>query len=221
MNVNQFNGLLLKGQVDREDMWPRLMEYETSFNPYFFEFGLQSLPQEPGVIVIRGPRQYGKSTWLDLQIRNTIQDFGKGTALYANGDEILEEEKFYNHLIDLENTFMKNAKIRRIFVDEITSIGHWERAIKRAYDQGHLRKTLIVTTGSKALDLRRGTEKLPGRKGHLNQTEYVFLPISYQQFFKSRAKEVYDETNAWKAYLLSGGVQLACNEMVQAQTIPE
>src|SRR3990172_2459228 len=154
-----FNSLLLQGEVDREDMWPRLVEYESRRNPFFFEFGLQELPREPGLILVRGPRQYGKSTWLDLKIRKTIEDFGKGTALYLNGDEILTEEAFHAALLELEESLPPNAAVRRIFIDEITSIRDWERAIKRAYDQGSLRKTLLVTTGSRAADLRHGAER--------------------------------------------------------------
>lgn len=219
MNVSQFNALLQGGEIEREDMWPRLAEYESSLNPFFFEIGFRDLPKEPGVILLRGPRQYGKSTWMDLQIRDTIEDFGKATAYYLNGDELLTEQALYDNLLDLESRFSPQAKVRRIFIDEITSVSDWERAIKRAFDQGHLRKTLIVTTGSKALDLRRGKEKLPGRKGRLEQTEFLFLPISFAQFYKTCGRELGEDS--WKAYLLSGGAPLACNEITQFERIPE
>jgi predicted AAA+ superfamily ATPase len=63
MNVSQINQLLSEGNIDREDMWPRIVEYESKAATFWFEFGLKELPTEPGLIVIRGPRQYGKSTW--------------------------------------------------------------------------------------------------------------------------------------------------------------
>ncbi|MBI1861273.1 MAG: ATP-binding protein [Deltaproteobacteria bacterium] len=219
MNVKQLNELLLKGEHDRQDMWPRILEYESKSNPFFFEFGIRELPKEPGVLVIRGPRQYGKSTWLDLQIRDTIEDYGKGTALYLNGDSLLTEEALYSAVCEHEGYFRPGGKVRRLFIDEITAVPHWERAIKRAYDEGLLRKTLVVTTGSKAADLRRGNEKLPGRKGTLAKTEFVFLPISYHQFYKTCGKELGED--AWKAYLLGGGAPLACNEISQFERIPE
>ena len=200
-------------------MWPRLVEYESRRNPFFFEFGLQELPREPGLILVRGPRQYGKSTWLDLKIRKTIEDFGKGTALYLNGDEILTEEAFHAALLELEESLPPNAAVRRIFIDEITSIRDWERAIKRAYDQGSLRKTLLVTTGSRAADLRHGAERLPGRRGKLDRTEYVFLPISYAQFYKTVGHELGGD--AWKAYLLAGGAPLGCSEIIHLERVPE
>lgn len=100
MNVRDINQLLLQGVFDREDMWPRLVEYENKMNPFFFEFGIRELPLEPGILSIRGPRQYGKSTWLDLMIRDTVKSFGKGSALYLNGDELLTEESLFTALCE-------------------------------------------------------------------------------------------------------------------------
>lgn len=76
------NDLLARGEIEREDMWPRIAEYESKAAPFLFEFGLDELPREPGVIGVRGPRQYGKSTWLDIELRATVGTFGKGTAYY-------------------------------------------------------------------------------------------------------------------------------------------
>lgn len=45
------------------------------------EFGLDEIPTEPGVILIRGARQYGKSTWLEGAIRDTVRRHGAGVVL--------------------------------------------------------------------------------------------------------------------------------------------
>lgn len=219
MNVSQINALLARGEVDRENMWPRLVEYESKASPFLFEFGLDRLPAEPGLIVVRGPRQYGKSTWLDVELRATVQEFGGGSAFYLNGDELLSQDAFLEQLVALEQSFHPDAPVRRIFVDEVTAIPDWERAVKRAYDRGGLRRTLVVTTGSRATDLRRGGERLPGRKGRLPRTDYVFLPISYKQFFQACGRELGDRT--WIAYLLSGGAPLAANDVYQFEYIPD
>lgn len=219
MNVNQLNELLSRGEIDREDMWPRLAEYEAKAVPFRFEFGLDRLPTEPGLVVVRGPRQYGKSTWLDLELRNTIVDHGAGSAFYLNGDEILSEAVLYERLHELDAAFAATVSVRRIFIDEITAIADWERAIKRAYDEGHLRRTLVVTTGSRARDLRRGGERLPGRKGRLARTDYIFLPVSYRQFHRECSAQLGDKT--WIAYLLSGGAPLAANDIFQFEHIPD
>ena len=104
-------------------------------------------------------------------------------------------------------------------IDEITAVAGWEKAVKRVIDRGLFRDVLIITTGSKATDLRHGSERLPGRKGKLSKNEYIFLPISYREF-KSNAREVHGE-KSWIAYLLTGGSPVACNDICQFERLPE
>ena len=86
-------------------------------------------------------------------------------------------------------------------------------------DNGTLREILVVTTGSKATDLRRGTERLPGRKGKLRRTSYLFTPISYSAFHKVCHKVLKEKT--LHAYLLSGGSPIACTELASNGRVPE
>src|SRR5712691_6700556 len=145
VNVKQMNELLSRGEIDREDMWPRIVDYESKAVPFRFEFGLDELPRDPGLIVIRGARQMGKSTWLDLELRHTITEFGKGTAFYLNGDDLASEEELEAALLELDGSFARGAAVRRIFVDEVTAVPRWEKAVKRLWDRGNLRRTLVVT----------------------------------------------------------------------------
>jgi predicted AAA+ superfamily ATPase len=219
MDVNTINHLLSEGNIDREDMWPRIVEMESKAAQFRFEFGLDELPTEPGLITIRGPRQYGKSTWLDTELKWTIQKFGKGTAFYLNGDELSSLDQLEEEMKALHSAYDKSAKVKRLFIDEITAIKDWQKAIKRIIDQGLFRDVLIVTTGSKASDLRHGTERLPGRKGTLPQTDYIFLPISYREFKLHAGRNFGDKT--WIAYLLTGGSPIACNDIFQFERLPE
>jgi predicted AAA+ superfamily ATPase len=224
MNVREKNEQLLTAKPGQLDFWPKIKEYQESRNLFFFEFPLgRELPTEPGLITIRGPRQYGKSTWLELSIRDTLEEYKPGSVFYLNGDELNSHEQLADELVLLESLFAKKAKIKRIFIDEITSVDNWERAFKRLYDAGHLRDVLVVTTGSNARDLRRGAERLPGRKGRLDRTEYIFLPVSYQQFYKTCFSELqhYSDVPAWVIYLLSGGSPLAINEILFDGILPE
>lgn len=219
MNVKQRNGLLSRGEIDREDLWPKMIEMEAKAAQFRFDFGLKELPTEPGILIIRGPRQYGKSTWLEEELRWTIQKFGKGTAYYLNGDEINSDEELEQNLLDLITAFDRDAKVRRIFIDEITSVPSWEKGIKRLVDQGHLKEILLITTGSKARDLRRGSERLPGRKGRLKRTDFFFLPISYSEFYENCGQELGEKS--WIAYLLSGGSPIGANDIFQFERLPE
>ncbi len=219
METRRRNQLLFEGNVDREDILPKYSEYAHSRNPFFFEFGLTELPKQPGLLLIRGPRQYGKSSWLEKNILETIEDFGKGTAFYLNGDDFTTSEHFHQQLLQLEEMFPKKAKVKRIFVDEVTSVKEWEKAFKRAFDKGFLRDVLVVTTGSNARDILHGSERLPGRKGRLARTDYVFLPISYHQFYKTCAKDI--QSPAVDYYSLCGGAPIGLNEITFDDRIPE
>lgn len=189
--------------------------------PFVFtqDFGLEELPREPGVLMIRGPRQYGKSTWLEQQIQKTIEDFGPGSALYLNGDEIIDSKDFIEELRKLIPLFSGKSLVRRLFIDEITAIASWEKALKRLLDSRELKDILVVSTGSKASDLRRGTERLPGRKGRLERTNYIFTPISYKEFREKCAKHFKEDT--LNAYILSGGSPVSANALASERKVPE
>ncbi len=219
MDIHTINNNLSRGEIDQPRIFPHLDRLKEA--PYIFQvdFGLQELPMEPGILLIRGARQYGKSTWLEQQIQQTIQQFGPATAYYLNGDNISNVDALEQAIDEICNTYRKDAVVRRLFIDEITAIPDWEVALKRMADRGQLAKILIVTTGSKATDLRRGAERLPGRKGKLSRTTYLFTPISYKEFKRQCGEKL--GKNTLIAYLLSGGSPIACIELATIGVMPE
>lgn len=127
------------------------------------------------MILIRGARQSGKSTWLEGAMREAVEEFGAGSALCLAGDHLRDADQLALELVRLTSGFAKGAKVRRLFVDEITAVPDWARALKRVLDRGELRGVLVVTTGSYAADLRHGTERLPGRKGKTPAEQLLVL----------------------------------------------
>ncbi len=218
MDVNEINRALERGVSDRPDLFPHLDRLRRS--PFVFErdFGLSRLPDEPGVITVRGARQYGKSTWLEGQLRGTVEAHGPGSAFYLNGDEIGRTEDLLGAIRDLTPAFSSASPVRRLFIDEITAVDGWERAIKRALDGGELGDVLVVTTGSRATDLRRGVERLPGRRGRLDRSTYLFTPVSFAEFRRCCGDSLGDDTLV--AYLLSGGCPVACSELATTGRLP-
>lgn len=77
-----------------------------------------------------------------------------------------------------------------------------------------LNQVLVVTTGSKAVDLRRGAERLPGRKGRLDRTEYWFTPVSYVEYMRV-CGGVFPPKDRLPAYLLSGGSPPALLSLIE------
>ena len=219
MNIREINQALFEGKTDVPGVLPHRDELKKLNYIFEVNFGLPELPLKPGIIVVRGARQYGKSTWLESQIEQTIVLFGPGSAFYLNGDEIKDTKDLTQAIESTLLLFHQGVKVRRLFIDEITAIDDWEYVLKRIYDRGLLRDVLIVATGSKAFDLRHGTERLPGRKGKLDRNNYYFTPISFQEFTKVCGKVFKSKTLI--AYILTGGCPIACNELAVEGRIPE
>ena len=212
MNVRSKNLCFRQGNLSQSGLFPHKELAEAQELFFEFNFGLNKLPNEPGLITVRGPRQFGKSTWLEIELYKTLKEFGAGSAFYLNGDDLSSADALQQE-IELLIPFFSQGSVRRLFIDEITAVPDWQRIIKRLIDRGDLKDVLVITTGSKALDLRRGNERLPGRKGKLSRSEYIFLPLSYQAFAQKTESRFKD--NTWIAYLLSGGSPLMANDLWQ------
>ncbi len=220
MTTLQINRALSEGHVEEPGVLPKLDQLEQSSTVFAFDFGLDSLPEEPGILVLRGARQYGKSTWLQKMIKDTIDMFGAGTAFFLNGDEIISAADLRDEIRMLLPLYRTNAPVRRLFVDEITAINDWQKALKVLADQGEVQNVLIVTTGSQAADLRHGSERLPGRKGRLSRTSYLFTPIPFGEF-ASKAHGNLAPEDVVPAYILSGGSPVAGAELISTGRLPD
>jgi predicted AAA+ superfamily ATPase len=218
MNVVDRNKLYLQGISCSDGLFPHLEEAPKG-GFFDWDFGLAELPEAAGVIVIRGPRQFGKSTWLEYQLRETLQRFGPGSALFLNGDYIAGPDELEIEIESLLRIFPTGSRVRRLFIDEITAVKNWQKAVKRLADSGALRTILLVTTGSKANDIQRDAELLPGRKGKLSRTIYLFAQMPYKVFYDKAFATLQSQT-LW-AYLIAGGSPPACAAVLEAGSIPE
>jgi len=220
VNTFEVNQLLGQGDAIKGGVLPKLDEL--AGEPFVFKlhFGLDELPSEAGVILVRGARQYGKSTWLQSQIRETVETCGPGSAFYLNGDEVRDGKSLTEQIRELLPMFSSKAPVRRLFIDEITAVKDWTNALKALLDSGELRQTLLVTTGSKAVDLRHGTERLPGRKGKLARTAYIFTPLPFAEFRRVCAAAL-PEAHLLPAYLITGGSPPACAAVAATGRLPD
>jgi predicted AAA+ superfamily ATPase len=219
MNVEEVNRALLSGALDMPSLFPRLEALAEAPAVFRLDFGLNELPEEPGLILVRGARQFGKSTWMEGVMRDTAARYGPGSALFLDGDYLRDADHLAAELSRLAGAFRRDAPVRRLFIDEVTAVAGWEQGIKRVLDRGELRRVLIITTGSRAADLRHGAERLPGRKGRLARTSYLFLPVSYPEFMRAGGHAL--GTRALGSYLLSGGSPLACGELLRSGRLRE
>jgi len=110
-----------------------------------------------------------------------------------------------------------------LFLDEISFVREWQRAIKFMADAGRLKNTTILLSGSNLLDVRGGAERMPGRRGKLAKLDYEQHPLTFAEFIQLREPEIdflnqegliyYQETllHRFEEFLLTGGFPLAIN----------
>ncbi|MFW5803536.1 MAG: AAA family ATPase [Verrucomicrobiota bacterium] len=220
MNTFQVNRALAAGDAQTVGILPKLDRLSETPVVFDVDFGLRELPAQPGIIIVRGPRQYGKSTWLQQQVRQTIETYGPGSAFQLTGDEIPSWQSLTDEIRTLLPLYRRESLVRRLFIDEITAVKEWERALKILSDAGEFEKILVVTTGSKAADLRRGAERLPGRKGKLPRTNYIFTPLSYSAFVRGCTPYI-EPADLLSSYILSGGAPVAASALAAVGHLPE
>nr|WP_241240753.1 ATP-binding protein [Thermotoga sp. Ku-13t] len=92
--------------------------------------------------------------------------------------ELIETLKVYFQIFE-----RRASETRYLFIGEITSVEDWQKSIKYLVDIGLLDNALVILTGSSAFDLKRSSERLPGRKGY--GEDLVYLPLTFGEFLES------------------------------------
>jgi hypothetical protein len=164
----------------------------------------------PGILLIRGPRQSGKSTFL----RQFAQKVIAGKVLPENL-ALIDAERCdtWQELLSTIEAFLKQLQAQRsvVLIDEITSVDRWWKAIKIAADDGLTRTTLLLGTGSNTMDLVAGADLLPGRRGRRHPVDFELLPVRYKDV--AGALSLRD-------YFLTGGMPWAIDEFLCHGFIP-
>ena len=165
--------------------------FESSDFKYYPEKLFKEVPPEkPGIYTIRGPRQVGKTTFLKLYIRNLLESGTRPTDIFFftcdginDRFDLIETLKIYFQIFRRES-----GKMKYIFIDEITSIEDWQKSIKYLADIGLLEDSLVILTGSSSYDLKKSSERLPGRKAH--GKDLIYAPITFREFLRNLGIEI-------------------------------
>ena len=138
------------------------------------------------VYTLRGPRQIGKTTLIKLQIKQMLED---GVPPLHIMYYTLDLARGPEDVVDVIETYMKYAGRRRgksrcyVFSDEISSVLNWQKGIKWLVDVGRLWNTTVLVTGSHMLDLKNAAERLPGRRGIVEDGhDKTLLPMSFREY---------------------------------------
>ena len=140
----------------------------------------------PGIHILRGPRQVGKSTDLKLLVQRAIDAGRPPRSIIYLALDLLEGQAH----AELARTVVRAKDLAGVsercvvLLDEVTAVERWQTAVKALWDGGHLRGDVVVCTGSSAIDLQRGAaERLPGRREA--GSDHLVLPQSFAAFARA------------------------------------
>ena len=168
-----------------------------------FQRPFPALTPRPGLTLVRGPRQVGKSTFLKLLLEATLK---KTRNCFYYSCEDLRDFK------DLGLLIASQKGVRVFLLDEITFVAEWWRTIKKAIDTD--RKVTFVITGSNSYDLRKGMDLMPGRWAE-PVGEVQILPMLFQEWLAMRKRAKWPKLpalDALRLFMRVGGFPAALAE---------
>jgi predicted AAA+ superfamily ATPase len=179
----------------------------------------------PGIYILTGGRQVGKSTSCKLLIKHCLHNhlFQPHTILYLPCDEIYDAKELSQAIrLFLDET---NNKPFLLIIDEITFVPHWERVIKSIADEGYFTKGICLLTGSDTLILKEAAMSFPGRRGQADKTDFHLYPLSFNEYVTLLgANETINSdllSKYFHDYLQCGGYLRAINDLAKTGKISQ
>jgi predicted AAA+ superfamily ATPase len=175
-------------------------------NPKWIPKEINELSLEPfSLNFLVGPRQVGKTTLLKILIHNIAEKMNEKSIFYYSCDELTD----YRELSNVLDSYLKSKdawgiKNSYVFLDEITFVDEWWRALKAKIDSGKMLHNVVTITGSASIELIKGKETFPGRRGH--GKDVIMRPLSFASYVEAvsvirpkKAKEIDKITEAMES----------------------
>lgn len=180
---------------------PKIKDYEAAAIKWNPRLKKHLFLDKNVVYSIRGPRQVGKTTLLKIIIRELLQKNSPINVLYFACD-LLKDNFALKDLLDTYRGWVRAQNQDRIFIflDEISAVDAWQKAIKQFIDLNGNNNLTIVLTGSHTLDIKNSTERLPGRVGEKENvpTHKILLPMKFAEYVQMRNPELYKQVQEFK-----------------------
>ena len=143
-------------------------------------------PSNTVVYSLRGPRQVGKTTLIKLQIREFLdRGVSPWNIMYYSADLLDTPQDIVDVIESYLNISTASRRDNRyyLFLDEISSVPEWQRGIKWMIDINMLKNSTVMVTDSHSIDIRRSAERLPGRRGEINDNhDKILLPMKFSEY---------------------------------------
>ena len=155
----------------------------------FYRFALDN----DVINTLRGPRQVGKTTLVKLLIKKLLENDIEGRRIFYWRCDLIQGPK---DLVNLLNSYIDSTRDifdnrLYIFLDEISSVKDWQNGLKYLIDGGKLKNVLVILTGSHTIDIKKASERLPGRRGDVDMIyDKIFVPMKFSEYVELRDKDL-------------------------------
>lgn len=149
------------------------------------------------MFTLRGPRQVGKTTLLKLLLREALASgVHPRSVLYLSCDLFQDPREIVaavDTYVDSSRGVPKGER-RLLLLDEVTSVRDWDRGIKHIVDRGTAVGSTLVLTGSHAMDLRRSSGRLAGRRGEGEiPVNVIMRPLRFSEYISTVSPRLFSE----------------------------
>jgi hypothetical protein len=138
---------------------------------------------------VRGPRQVGKTTFTKILMRNLlIKEKVPASQIFYRSCDSVKDYRELESIIEGYISYSRSQDVNgqrhlNIFIDEITFVSNWQRAIKSLFQTKRLEDTTVIATGSHALGVREGLGELVGRTGDAGEDGHkIFVPMKFAEY---------------------------------------
>lgn len=139
-------------------------------------------------LLIIGPRQVGKTTFMKLCVLDLInKNIPPKNILYFSCDSLSKKEDLFE-LFEYFDGIADKGMAKYIFLDEITAIQDWNTSLLALFNSGYFTGNFVYVTSSSYLALKK--ELLPGR----NIDKIIFYPLNFREYFELFYKKVSNKT---------------------------
>jgi len=194
---------------------------------------LDQLPaSQPGIYSLGGGRQIGKSTLLKQWMAELLATGVRPEAIAFFTGELINDHHSLLALLQAQLVDMPNAELIYLFLDEVSYIRDWDKAIKFAADAGMLENVVLLLTGSDLAFIQEARMRFPGRRGKAANADFHMYPLSFYECLtlKNTIEELDNQLQKPQSiqaetvdliyaeflqYLLHGGYLTATNDMAE------
>jgi len=185
---------------------------------------INELSLEPfSVNFLVGPRRVGKTLGVKLLINELLRGRENPYEIFYYDCTMLDDQ---NDLSAVLRTYLKlretkGIKSSLIFLDEVTSVRNWWKAIIDLINRKKLKNDVVTVMGSVSVNLDRAVGYFSGRKGKGKVLE--IMPLGFRDYYRllTGVEDYFDGKglDAFESYLKTGGYAAYLNRRIRKSDI--